>query len=89
MKTFTAEQFKKRPAIVYRSADREGVVLINNAQYHDRIFELVARERGQEGERERAIRKNNFAVSLLAGYQAKAITEEEYFKKLTEVLGIE
>lgn len=47
MKTFTAEQFNKQPAQVYRTADREGSVRINNGQYADRIFILAAKIRGE------------------------------------------
>lgn len=48
MQTFTAEQFNKKPAQVYRAADREGSVRINNGQYGDKVFILVAKERGAE-----------------------------------------
>ena len=42
---FNAEQFNKSPAKVYRAADRDGSVIINNGQYGDRIFELISRDR--------------------------------------------
>lgn len=48
-KTFTAEQFNKHPSQVYRAADRDGFVIIKNAQYSDRVFKLTAIEKGKEG----------------------------------------
>lgn len=45
MKTFTANEFNKKPGPVYRAADRDGSVRINNQQYSDKIFILEARER--------------------------------------------
>ena len=35
MKTFTAEQFNKSPAQVYREADKNGGVIIIHKQYPD------------------------------------------------------
>ena len=46
MKTFTAKQFARSAAQVYRAADIEGSVRINNDRYPDKIFTLTARERG-------------------------------------------
>jgi hypothetical protein len=45
MKQFTAKEFHKYPTTVYRTADKEGSVIINHDRYDDVIFELSARER--------------------------------------------
>ena len=50
----TAEEFKKNPQRVYRAADKGGVVKINHGHYHDRIFELVARDRLPLGDKKDA-----------------------------------
>lgn len=46
MKTFTAKQVARSAAQVYRAADIDGAVRINNDRYPDKIFTLTARERG-------------------------------------------
>jgi len=48
MKTFNAEEFNKKPHIVYREADKNGSVRINHLHYKDRIFEITCRDRRQE-----------------------------------------
>ena len=45
MATFTAEQFNKNPAKVYRCADKNGEVKINHDRYDDKVFILVSRDR--------------------------------------------
>jgi len=45
MTTFTAKQFNKNPASVYRAADKGDVVRLNHDRYPDKIFELTARDR--------------------------------------------
>ncbi len=45
IETFTADQVQKQAGRVYRSADKNGKVIINNSRYPDKIFELTARER--------------------------------------------
>jgi len=50
VKTFTAEEFSRSAAKVYRAVDLGGLVKINHAQYPDRIFILSMRERGQPSE---------------------------------------
>ena len=45
IKTFTALQVQKEAGKVYRAADKDGKVMINNSRYPDVIFELSARER--------------------------------------------
>ena len=37
-----AEQFRTKPACVYRAADLGKEVVINYAHYADRVFKLVA-----------------------------------------------
>jgi len=54
MKTFTAEEFNKSPGIVYRIADKEGVVKINHGWYPDMIFTLVAKDRREQREENHA-----------------------------------
>ena len=46
MKTFTAEEFNKKPAAVFREVDVNGSAQINHDRYKDKIFTLTARERG-------------------------------------------
>ncbi len=48
--TFTAEEFNKKPAPVFREVDRNGMCLINHDRYKDRIFVLTSRERRKEAE---------------------------------------
>lgn len=45
IKTFSAIDLHRRPATVFRAADREGMVKINHGQYHDKIFILKAVDR--------------------------------------------
>lgn len=40
MKTFTAEEFNKHPAQVYREADKSGNAVIKHARYPDVVFVL-------------------------------------------------
>ena len=47
MKTFTAMEFDRTPAKVFRAADLDGEVRINHDRYHDKIFILKAVERGK------------------------------------------
>jgi len=42
---FTAKEFHHSPGKVYRAADLGKKVIINNANYSDKVFELTARER--------------------------------------------
>ena len=44
-KTVTAKEFHNSPGKVYRAADLGKKVIINNANYPDKIFELISRER--------------------------------------------
>lgn len=48
MQTFSAEEFNKQPAKVYRAADLEGEVKINNSRYADKMFVLIARQRASD-----------------------------------------
>jgi len=44
MKTFTAEEFNKKPGQVYREADKHGSVKIKHAHYPDVVFVLTVKE---------------------------------------------
>ena len=44
MKTFTAEDFNKHPARVYREADKKGSVKITHSHYPDVVFVLTVKE---------------------------------------------
>jgi len=44
MKTFTAEEFNKLPARVYREADKNGSVQITHTHYPDVVFVLTVKE---------------------------------------------
>ncbi len=47
---FTAHDFTARPAIVYRTADVEGVVKINHQLYPDKDILLVSKPQEQDCE---------------------------------------
>lgn len=51
-KTFTAKEMHNAPRKVYREADVNGSVKINNANYPDKMFVLTARKRGEIEEKE-------------------------------------
>ena len=44
MKTYSAEDFNKLPARVYREADKHGSVQIKHAHYPDVVFVLTVKE---------------------------------------------
>ena len=44
MKTFTAEQFNKKPLQVYREADKHGKAEITHSHYPDVVFVLTVKE---------------------------------------------
>lgn len=44
-KSYTAEEFSNKPALIYREADKGSTVTINHSRYPDVIFELTARPR--------------------------------------------
>jgi len=44
MKTFTAEEFNKKPLQVYREADKNGSVKITHSHYPDVVFVLTVKE---------------------------------------------
>lgn len=56
MKKFTADEFRRKPSIVYREADRGAIsgekVIINHGDYSDKVFELKAIERGSNWDQE-------------------------------------
>lgn len=45
MKTYTAEDFKKKRSVIFREADVNGIVKINHDHYKDKVFFLESRER--------------------------------------------
>ena len=45
MQTFTADEFRKQPAKVYRAADKDGEVKINHDRYNDLVFVLSTKAR--------------------------------------------
>jgi hypothetical protein len=47
MKTYSATDLNEAPRKVFRAADQEGKVRINNQNYPDKIFYLTAEERGK------------------------------------------
>ena len=48
----TADEFRKKPQDVYRSADKGENVIINHDRYKDKVFELKARDRQPLGNSE-------------------------------------
>lgn len=48
MQVFTANEFNKNPQVVYRAADKDGMVRINHDHYKDVNFVLVTKMRGDE-----------------------------------------
>ena len=45
MKTVTAQEFTRRPRLVFREADVKGIIKINHSDYPDKVFFLESRER--------------------------------------------
>ncbi len=48
VKKYTAEEFNKQPAPVYRAADKDGSVEISHSHYPDAVFELKLKEKEDE-----------------------------------------